>query len=64
MKSAADKLKQFKTRLGRDYIWPFYEEDTEHMLKPPTSYKFITQDMWNEFVKLSLSNQFKVGTFN
>ena len=65
MKSSADKLKQFKTRLGRDYIWPFYEvDDHERMFNPPAKYKFITQDIWNEFVKSRVSDQFKVGTFN
>ena len=60
MKSAADKLKQFKTRLGRDYIWPFYEVDDEQMVKPPSKYKFITQVIWDEFVKSRLSDEFKV----
>ena len=64
MKSATDKLKQFKTRLAKDYIWPFYDVDNEQMFKPPSNYKFITQVIWNEFVKSRLSDQFKVGTFN
>ena len=39
---------------------PFYEVDEEQMLKPPSKYKFITQVIWDEFVKSRLSDEFKV----
>lgn len=59
MKSAADILKQFRTRMARIYVYGREDEPAE-MYNPPVKYKFITQEQWNEFVKLRLSPEFKV----
>lgn len=56
----ATKWRAFKTNLTRDWINKL--KDKPELLKdPPLKYKkFIDQPTWDEFVKVRLSENFKV----
>ncbi|KAL6223405.1 hypothetical protein ACLB2K_006792 [Fragaria x ananassa] len=57
IKSAGVKWREFKSRLTCQYVLP-YIDDPESLKFPPDDYRFITPDVWKDFVKSRLTPEF------
>ena len=60
LKSAAQKWREFKSRLTTDYVLP-HRHQPELLELPPADYSFIEKAHWDIFVADRLSLEFKVS---
>ena len=63
IKSAGVEWREFKSRLTCQYVLP-YIDDPESLKFPPDDYRFITPDVWKDFVKSRLTPEFLVSCFS
>ena len=57
--SAAQKWREFKSKLTTHYIIP-YKDEPEKLEYPPADYNFIEKGHWEIFVADRLSSEFMV----